>query len=113
MKIKLNIELTFKDDLLEDMLADLPMSIRYWGTLERTKRGALQVVETVSYPEDDPETPQPRHRVPPDWVARGLKFLAEREKPYHRLHELLRGEYDAESLDVLFQAGVLGDLVYG
>lgn len=113
MKIKLNIEVEIEDRTLECMLIDLPSAIRYWGRLDRDDHGALLLFEHGGYDEGDPESPPTMHKVPSDWVALGLKRLAERDPPYHRLSELLSGDYDAESLDCLFQMAVLNDLIYG
>lgn len=49
--------------------------------------------------------------LPPDWIDKGLRVLAGLH--YYRLHELLSGDYDSETLDALVQAAVFGELVYG
>jgi hypothetical protein len=50
-------------------------------------------------------------KLPENWIEKGLVTLAGLK--YHRLGELLSGDYDAESLDCLVQAAVFGEIVYG
>jgi len=119
MKLNLNLEIDFDDKWVEYFESAIFERgyIDYWGNPFREK-GEIVVYEFGDDPDGPPKSGT-RLVLPKDWIAQGLKYLAERKdedghaKPYYRLHELLRGDYDAESLDVLVQAAIFKDLVYG
>jgi hypothetical protein len=110
------IDDSFKE-YAEDAIATDYRYIGYWGACDEDDAGNVIVYEhggePFSYP-DPGETPScPVHTLDSDWIARGIKVLAELEQPYYRLHELLDGEYDQSSLDCLVQAAALGEIRYG
>jgi len=118
MKLNLNLEIDFKDEWVKYFESEIfsPGYIDYWGDAYR-ENGEIVIYE-FGDDADVSDKSGPRHVLPKDWIAQGLKFLAERKdehgnpRPYRRLHELLAGDYDAESLDVLVQAAIFKDLVY-
>lgn len=112
MKIKLELEIDFPDEALEymeDAIYTDHRYIGYWAETDRNEKGEITLFEHVEY---EPNEEGGRHVLSEGWVARGLKCLAEKPEPYYRLHELLQGEYDQESLDVLVQYAVFGELKY-
>ncbi len=105
MKIALNVEIDIPGEniwYMESALLESPC-IRYWARPVRDNTGTIvcHAVDGHAYP------------LPENWVAAGLEFLIRRDPPYYRLPELLQGHYDAESLDVLVQAALFKDIVYG
>ena len=110
------IDASFKE-YAEDAITTDHRYIGYWGACDKDDAGNVIVYEQGGEPfrYSDPGEPPPCpvHTLDPDWIARGIKVLAEREHPYYRLHELLDGEYDQDSLDCLVQAAALGEIRYG
>lgn len=96
-----SIPIPLTDEHREYFETEYPTYISYWGLCRFS--GEHEYVELL---QEDLE----RVLIPDDWIDRGLRLLA--AEGYPRLGELLMGDYDAESLDALFQAGVLGERRY-
>ena len=113
MKLNLNLEIDFDDEWAKYFESEIFSAgyIDYWGDPCR-ENGEIVIYEL----DDNGQERGDRHVLPKDWIAQGLKYLAEKKDeygPYKRLHELLAGEYDCESLDVLVQAALFKELRYG
>lgn len=93
-----SMPIRLEEDAREGMEIDMPGYIHYWGTFTDDDT----TIETC-----DGQTV----KLPPNWIDKGLAVLAGRHYP--RLHELLAGDYDCESLDHLAQAAIFDDIPYG
>lgn len=103
--VTLTISLT--EENLGYMWADIIGAVSYW---------AMPVYvgpRTITVKEHDPiSTATPQHRLDAkSWFGKGMQVLADRG--YYRLGELMKGDYDKESLDCLVQAAIFGDIPYG
>jgi hypothetical protein len=95
--IENSIPITLTDEMRGYFESEYPAYISYWGRVEGD--------EIVLLHEDDE-----RILIPPDWINIGLRRLA--AQGYHALGALLEGDYDAPSLDVLFQEALFGEVRY-
>jgi hypothetical protein len=92
MKVRLDHEVP--EEAVRAMLTEPVWSSSYsgyWAPEEYEARARPKITEAV--------------------LRRGFEALARMQHPM--LGQLLRGEYDAPSLDVLVQAGLLGEVRYG
>ena len=106
MKIKIEVE--FKEEHAEYFNSEFPAYIAYWGRYRRHDR---VIEEYIEFARGDHEPVVQEHALPENWIEKGLNTLA--ASGYHRLGELIEGEYDAESLDCLVQAAIFGEVKYG
>ncbi len=93
-----SMPIKLEDDAREGMEIDMPSYIHYWGTFTDDDT-TIETCDGLTV------------KLPPNWIDKGLAVLAARH--YHRLHELLAGDYDNESLDCLVQAAIFEDIPYG
>lgn len=108
MKFKLEVEIEIEDKHIEYMEGALFENgyVDYWADVLYDHEAQRPVIE-------DRDRDSARYVLPVDWVKTGLEFLIQRDPPYYRLPELLQGHYDGDSLDVLVQAALFKDIVYG
>lgn len=103
----ITLTISIPEKYLEYMWGDIIRATQHWAT--PTYAGP----RTITLRADDPIDPAASlHRLESrNWASKGLQVLADRG--YHRLGELMKGDYDQESLDCLVQAAIFGDIPYG
>jgi hypothetical protein len=114
MDIDINLRLTLDDEFVESMMIDMPSYIAYWGSVMQTGENTF-----IYEKDDDGQHSGSVHTLPSDWVEKGLNILFERGKQpgkrgCHRMAmDIVREDYDRDSLDALVQAAIFGELRYG
>jgi hypothetical protein len=81
------------------------------GTVRSMLSEPIWAYNYSGYWADEEYEARPRPKITEAVLRRGFEALARMQHPM--LGQLLRGEYDASSLDVLVQAGLLGEVRYG